>query len=106
MTIFGNSTPTSIAPTVRVDRSMMPTGLWKTPRGAMHGYAHGATGQSTGKPVVETCIAKAGKASYADDLIVAQALTELDQLSASGKPWFLAVGFIKPHPVMYAVIII
>ncbi|MCP5536823.1 MAG: sulfatase [Akkermansiaceae bacterium] len=75
-------------------RALMPCGPWKTPQAAMHGYAGGKPRIKGKNPVVETTTQSP---AYPDDLIAANALTELDQLSKSGKPWLLAVGFIKPH---------
>lgn len=75
-------------------RAMMPCGSWKTPQAAMHAYKNGKPRVKGENPVVETTTLSP---AYPDDLIADKALTELDQLSKASKPWFLAVGFIKPH---------
>jgi len=75
-------------------RSLMPCGEWKTPRGAMHGFAGGKPRTRAYSPRIETTT---NKPAYPDDLILEGAQKELDDLAKSDKPWLLAVGFIKPH---------
>lgn len=76
-------------------KHIMPCGDWKTPQATMHGYAGGKARIRGGhNPVVETTTQSP---AYPDDLIAESALAELDELSKSGNPWLLAVGFIKPH---------
>lgn len=75
-------------------KALMPCGDWKTPQAAMHGYAGGKPRIQGKNPVVETTTLTP---AYPDDLITTSALTELSQLTKSQEPWFLAVGFIKPH---------
>ncbi len=78
------------------DRHLMDSGDWKHPRGAMHGLSHGNIREGRGthalfesEPGPDTI--------YPDGLIVEQALGELEELSKDEKPFFLAVGLIKPH---------
>jgi len=75
-------------------RSLMPCGEWKTPRGAMHGFAGGKPRTRKYSPRIETTTQTP---AYPDDLILEGAQKELDTLAKSEKPWLLAVGFIKPH---------
>ena len=80
------------------DRSPLPTGLWKTPRGVMHGLANGQVRLSEPQtmPVFES--AKGDDAIYPDGMITEQAIAEMKQLADdSAKPFFLAVGIIRPH---------
>ncbi|MBT8043839.1 MAG: sulfatase [Verrucomicrobiae bacterium] len=75
-------------------RSLMPCGDWKTPRGAMHGYAGGKARTRAYSPRFETTT---NQPAYPDDLILAGAKKQIDTLTKSNKSWLLAVGFIKPH---------
>lgn len=79
------------------DRHLMPAGPWRHPRGAMHGLARGEVRGDGGK--MDVFQAAAGDDSvYPDGLIAGEALRQLDELAgAPGKPFFLAVGFIRPH---------
>ncbi len=78
------------------DKSLMPTGPWQHPRGAMHGLAHGEIRIDAGK--MDLFQSTEGDDDiYPDGLIAAKALQELDRLSSGDKPFFLAVGFIRPH---------
>lgn len=79
-------------------RSIMPVGAWKHPRGAMHGLSDGAI-RSREKKTMDVYEAADGEVSkYPDDLITDSALQELEILTSdTEKPFFLAVGLIKPH---------
>lgn len=79
-------------------RSLMPVGDWQHPRGAMHGLKNGLvrSKEKGTMPVYESAIHK--EDTYPDDLITEQALMELETLASTpNKPFFLAVGIIKPH---------
>ncbi|MDG2223224.1 MAG: sulfatase [Rubripirellula sp.] len=78
------------------DRHLLPAGDWKHPRGAMHGLAHGEIRREVGKMDVFQSVA-GPDSIYPDGLIVDQSLQQLDQLAADRKPFFLAVGIIRPH---------
>jgi iduronate 2-sulfatase len=79
------------------DRSLMPVGAWQHPRGAMHGLANGEIRRKAGEMAVYQAEA-GGDDIYPDGLIVDQALIELAALAAdASKPFFLAVGLIRPH---------
>ncbi|MBL6765843.1 MAG: sulfatase [Verrucomicrobiae bacterium] len=79
------------------DRHLLPAGKWQHPRGAMHGLAHGEIRVNPSK--MDLFQSAPGEDSiYPDGLIVNEALEQLDQLTSdSSKPFFLAVGIIRPH---------
>ena len=78
------------------DKSMMPSGPWKHPRGAMHGLANGKIREKSGS--MDVFQATEGDDSiYPDGLITASAQQQLKTLSKGDKPFFLAVGLIRPH---------
>ncbi|WP_193213559.1 sulfatase [Luteolibacter marinus] len=80
------------------DRHLLPAGKWQHPRGAMHGLAHGEIRQD-GKPMTVFQSAEGPDTNYPDGLITDEALAQLDELAktAAEKPFFLAVGIIRPH---------
>lgn len=79
------------------DRHLMPVGEWQHPRGAMHGLANGEIRIKAGKMDVFQNT-EGSDSIYPDGLITEEALKQLGNLSKKGeKPFFLAVGFIKPH---------
>ena len=78
------------------DKAMMPSGPWKHPRGAMHGLANGEIREKSGN--MDVFQATEGDDSiYPDGLITASAQQQLKTLSKGDKPFFLAVGIIRPH---------
>ncbi|QDU61435.1 Arylsulfatase [Planctomycetes bacterium Pan216] len=77
-------------------RHLMPTGPWKHPRGAMHGLAHGEIRTKADKMDVFQSTEGADDV-YPDGLTVKEAIAQLDQLAADKRPFFLAVGIIRPH---------
>jgi len=78
------------------DRHLMPSGPWKHPRGAMHGLANGKIRFKGKSPVIQAV--EGPDSIYPDGLIVDEALKQLDLVTGDGsKPFFLAVGLIKPH---------
>ncbi len=77
-------------------RHLQPTGAWKHPRGVMHGLAHGEIRNRAGDMAVYQ--AEPGTDDiYPDGLTTETALGQLEHLKQSGKPFFLAVGIIRPH---------
>jgi iduronate 2-sulfatase len=79
-------------------RHLLPAGPWKHPRGSMHGLANGEIRGNAGK--MDVFQSTAGDDSiYPDGLITDEALNQLDQLAdaKADKPFFLAVGIIRPH---------
>ncbi|WP_153558615.1 sulfatase [Roseimaritima sediminicola] len=81
-------------------RHRMPSGPWQHPRGAMHGLANGEIRTDAGQMDVFQA-APGADSIYPDGLITEASLEELRQLSdeaeAEAKPFFLAVGIIRPH---------
>ena len=77
------------------DFSIMPTGPWKTPQKAMHGLANGQPRISGNTPVNQH--EEGDDMTYMDGWIAQEALKQMDDLAAKKEPFFLAVGFLKPH---------
>ncbi|MEZ5303376.1 MAG: sulfatase [Verrucomicrobiales bacterium] len=78
------------------DRHLLPAGPWQHPRGAMHGLANGEIRGSAGK--MDVFQSEDGPDTiYPDGLIADEALRQLGDLAQAGKPFFLAVGIIRPH---------
>ncbi|MDP6355598.1 MAG: sulfatase [Planctomycetota bacterium] len=78
------------------DRHLLPAGPWQHPRGAMHGLANGEIRVKAGNMGVYQAT-EGPDSIYPDGLITDEALRQLDQLAKSDKPFFLAVGIIRPH---------
>ena len=79
------------------DRHLLPAGPWKHPRGAMHGLANGEIRKNAKDMDVFQSVAGEDEI-YPDGLIVAESLRQMDSLAADAeKPFFLAVGIIRPH---------
>jgi iduronate 2-sulfatase len=79
-------------------RSLLPAGPWQHPRGAMHGLAHGEIRiQAQNMAVLQDV--EGEDTAYPDGWITAEALRQLDQLQRErqGQPFFLAVGWLRPH---------
>ena len=78
------------------DVHLLPAGDWQHPRGAMHGLAHGEIrGNAKEMDVYQS--ADGPDEIYPDGLIVNESLSQLQRLSTSGNPFFMAVGIIRPH---------
>ena len=79
------------------DRHLLPAGPWQHPRGAMHGLANGEIrGKAKGMDLFQST--EGPDSIYPDGLIVDESLAQLEQLTADKtKPFFLAVGIIRPH---------
>lgn len=81
------------------DRHLMPTGDWQHPRGAMHGLANGEIREDVPMKVFQSAIGDDD--IYPDGLITHTALEQLDELAGAykqkQKPFFLAIGWLKPH---------
>jgi iduronate 2-sulfatase len=78
------------------DRNLMPVKEWQHPRGAMHGLANGEI-RVVSKEMAVFQSVEGPDTIYPDGMITAEALTQLDELSRADKPFFLAVGIIRPH---------
>ena len=78
------------------DRHLLPAGAWQHPRGAMHGLARGEIRKKAGDMDVYQ-LAEGDDSIYPDGLIVDASLKELERLAREDRPFFLAVGIIRPH---------
>lgn len=79
------------------DKNLMPVSEWEHSRGMMHGLAHGEIRNNASKMDIFQSVA-GDDSIYPDGAITSEALIQLKELSVdSEKPFFLAVGIIKPH---------
>ena len=79
------------------DRHLMPVAEWEHPRGMMHGLANGEIRVKAGEMDVFQTV-EGDDNTYPDGAITDEAVKQLRKLAANNeKPFFLAVGFIKPH---------
>ena len=79
------------------DEIQFDSGKWKTGWNAFFGYANGESRQSLKnrvKPYEKAIVADTG---YVDGLTANLAVRNLRELAANKKPFFLGVGFFKPH---------
>lgn len=78
------------------DKHLLPCGEWETPVGAMHGMAHGEVRKKSGD--MDLFQSSEGPDSiYPDGLIADEGINQIDALAKAEKPFFLAIGLIKPH---------
>lgn len=78
------------------DQHFCPVGPWEHPRGFMHGLANGEIrGNAKDMDVLQAT--EGPDTIYPDGLTTEGALEQLDQLTQEDKPFFLAVGFLRPH---------
>ena len=79
------------------DRHLMPAAEWQHPRGAMHGLANGEIRVKAGS--MDLFQSTRGPDNiYPDGVITEEALNQLYLLTKQdSKPFFLAVGLLKPH---------
>jgi len=78
------------------DAHLMPTGSWRHPRGAMHGLADGEIrGDAAEMALLQSTLGP--DTTYPDGLITNEAIGQIEKLAAGEKPFFLAVGLIRPH---------
>ena len=79
------------------DQHLLPAGPWRHPRGWMHGLAHGEIRKNAREMDVFQAT-EGSDAVYPDGISINEALRQMDQLSADReKPFFLAVGILRPH---------
>ncbi len=76
---------------------LLNPGKWGTGWNAFFGYADGQNRQSMKKQVKPYEMADVEDTGYPDGLTAELALTKLSELSKNKEPFFLAVGFFKPH---------
>lgn len=79
------------------DEMLLDYGKWGTGWNSFFGYADGENRQSMNKQVKPYEIADVTDTGYPDGLIAEQALDKLGELAKKEEPFFLAVGFFKPH---------
>jgi iduronate 2-sulfatase len=78
-------------------RHLLPVAEWEHPRGIMHGLAFGEIRHDAGDMDVFQS-AEGDDGIYPDGIITDEALNQLRVLTADeDKPFFLAIGIIKPH---------
>jgi iduronate 2-sulfatase len=78
------------------NRHLHPSGPWQHPRGAMHGLAHGEIRIKASEMDVFQS-AEGDDSIYPDGLTVDETLRQLQMLASDDRPFFLAVGIIRPH---------
>lgn len=79
------------------DRHLLAAGPWQHPRGWMHGLAHGEIRGNAGNMDVFQAL-KGPDSIYPDGISIDEALRQMEQLAAdTEKPFFLAVGILRPH---------
>lgn len=84
------------------DRHLLPAGAWQDPRGWMHGLANGEiridAKTSGGGVEMDVFQALDGPDSiYPDGISIDEALRQMDELTETDNPFFLAVGILRPH---------
>jgi arylsulfatase A-like enzyme len=72
-------------------------GKWGTGWNAFFGYADGSNRQSRNRQVKPYEMADVDDAGYPDGLIAELAIGKLSELVQKKEPFFLGVGFFKPH---------
>ncbi|RKR12141.1 iduronate 2-sulfatase [Maribacter vaceletii] len=79
------------------DKHIMPVTEWQHPRGTMHGLANGEIRIKAGDMDVFQTV-EGPDTIYPDGHITNEAIKQLESLTSNNeKPFFLAVGIIKPH---------
>ncbi len=79
------------------DELVFNSGKWGTGWNAFFGYASGENRQSLNKQVKPYEMGNVDDTGYPDGLTAELAIKKLKELSVKGKPFFLGVGFFKPH---------
>jgi arylsulfatase A-like enzyme len=79
------------------DEMLFNPGKWETGWNAFFGYANGENRQSLNKQVKPYESADVSDTSYPDGLSANLAIEKLKELKQNNKPFFLGVGFFKPH---------
>ena len=78
------------------DRHLHPSGPWQHPRGAMHGLAHGEIRVKASEMDVFQSV-RGDDSIYPDGLTIDESLHQLQVLASDERPFFLAIGIIRPH---------
>jgi len=79
------------------DEMLFDHGKWGTGHNAFFGYADGSNRQSRNKQVKPYESADVDDEGYPDGLSARLAVSKLQELSKKDQPFFLSVGFFKPH---------
>ncbi|MDX2415683.1 MAG: sulfatase [Bacteroidales bacterium] len=79
------------------DELIFDSGKWGTGWNAFFAYADGSNRQSMKKQVKPYERTDAGDNAYPDGLSAELAIAKLKQLALSDKPFFMGLGFFKPH---------
>ena len=79
------------------DRFVFNPGKWKTGWNAFFAYANGENRQSLNNQVKPYEMGEVSDEGYPDGLILKSALEELKKMKDQQKPFFMGVGFFKPH---------
>jgi arylsulfatase A-like enzyme len=79
------------------DELLFDSGRWGTGWNAFFGYADGSNRQSMKGNVKPYEGGEVDNAGYVDGLTASLAVDKLSQLAQDGDPFFLGVGFFKPH---------
>lgn len=79
------------------DERLFDAGKWETGWNAFFGYADGTNRQNRKKQVKPYERGEVDDEGYPDGLTTNLALKKLSELAERSQPFFLAVGFFKPH---------
>lgn len=79
------------------DEMLFNPAKWGTGWNAFFGYADGSNRQSRNRQVKPYEMGNVDDMGYPDGYTAQLALKKLDELAMKDKPFFLAVGFFKPH---------
>lgn len=79
------------------DEMLFDPGKWKTGWNAFFGYADGSNRQGRKSNVKPYEQAEVGDDGYPDGLTARLAVSKLKELADKKQPFFLGVGFFKPH---------
>ena len=78
------------------DRYLLPAGEWQHPRGWMHGLANGEI-RINAKDMDVFQSVDGPDSIYPDGISVNEGVRQLNELAAAEKPFFLAIGILRPH---------
>jgi len=97
--VYGYNEPKSDKPELpnSWDEMLFDSGKWGTGWNAFFGYADGSNRQGKKGEVKPYENADVADDSYPDGLTANLAVKKLKELAAKKKPFFLGVGFFKPH---------
>lgn len=79
------------------DELLFDSGKWKTGWNSFFGYANGENRQSLKRQVKPYEAGEVEDEGYVDGLTANLAVNKLEELKKKNQPFFLGVGFFKPH---------